>query len=100
MRTRCFSEPTVGMTPCLANACNPTGDMLLQGEPIKAANVMGGDVYFCAGQSNMVFPIKYAYNPVQEMVRIVSRSIPPPWGSVRFGLAPRAYAPWHVRVVG
>ena len=28
-----------------------------------------------------------------------SRSIPPPWGSIRFRLALRTYAPWGVRVV-
>ena len=32
-------------------------------------------------------------------VRAVSRSISPPWGSIRFRLALRAYAPWGVRVV-
>ena len=25
---------------------------------------------------------------------VVSRSISPPWGSIRFRLAPRTYAPW------
>ena len=29
----------------------------------------------------------------------ITRSIPPPWGSIRFRLAPRTYAPWGVRVV-
>ena len=35
-------------------------------------------------------------------VRVASRSISPPWGSIRFRLAPRTYAPWGciVRVVG
>ena len=32
-------------------------------------------------------------------VRVPSRSIPPPWGSIRFRLALRTYAPWGVRVV-
>ena len=32
-------------------------------------------------------------------VRVPSRSIPPPWESIRFCLAPRTYAPWGVRVV-
>ena len=27
-------------------------------------------------------------------VRVVSRSISPPWGSTRFRVAPRTYAPW------
>ena len=31
-----------------------------EGPPIVATNVMGGDVYFCSGQSNMVFPVKFA----------------------------------------
>ena len=32
-------------------------------------------------------------------VRVVRRSISPPWGSIRFRLALRTYAPWGVRVV-
>ena len=32
-------------------------------------------------------------------VRVPSRSISPPWGSIRFRLALRTYAPWGVRVV-
>ena len=32
-------------------------------------------------------------------VRVTSRSISPPWGSTRFRLALRTYAPWGVRVV-
>ena len=32
-------------------------------------------------------------------VRDTSRSIPPPWRSIRFRLALRTYAPWGVRVV-
>ena len=32
-------------------------------------------------------------------VRVASRSISPPWGSIRFRLALRTYAPWGVRVV-
>ena len=32
-------------------------------------------------------------------VRAVSRSTSPPWGSIRFRLALRTYAPWGVRVV-
>ena len=32
-------------------------------------------------------------------VRVVSRSISPPWRSIRFRLALRTYAPWGVRVV-
>ena len=32
-------------------------------------------------------------------VRVVSRSISPPWGSIRFRLVLRTYAPWGVRVV-
>ena len=34
-------------------------------------------------------------------VRLTSRSISPPWGSIRFRLAPRTYdaPPWGVRVV-
>ena len=34
-----------------------------------------------------------------DKVRAVSRSISPPWGSIRFRLALRTYAPWGVRVV-
>ena len=32
----------------------------------------------------------------EDEVRVVSRSIPPPWGSIRFRLAPRTYdaPPW------
>ena len=37
------------------------------GPVITAKNVMGGDVFFCSGQSNMVFPTKFAYNPAEEM---------------------------------
>ena len=37
------------------------------GPTITARNVMGGDVYFCSGQSNMVFPLKLAYSPAAEM---------------------------------
>ena len=39
---------------------------------------------------------------VQERVRVVGRSISPPWRSIRFRLAPCTYAPWGciVRVVG
>ena len=33
------------------------------------------------------------------VVPVVSRSISPPWGSIRFRLALRMYAPWGVRVV-
>ena len=32
-------------------------------------------------------------------VRVASRSIPPPWRSIRFRPAPRTYAPWGVRSV-
>ena len=34
-----------------------------------------------------------------QEVRVVSRSISPPWRSIRFRLALRTYAPWGVRVV-
>ena len=27
-------------------------------------------VYFCSGQSNMAFPLKYAYNPAEEMATL------------------------------
>ena len=37
--------------------------------------------------------------PAVLEVRVVSRSIPPPWRSIRFRLALRTYAPWGVRVV-
>ena len=39
--------------------------------------------------------------PVEGQVRVASRSISPPWGSIRFRLAPRTYdaPPWGVRVV-
>ena len=33
------------------------------------------------------------------VVRVPSRKISPPWRSIRFRLALRAYAPWGVRVV-
>ena len=39
------------------------------GPAIVAKNVMAGDVYFCSGQSNMVFPMKFAYNVGQVLVR-------------------------------
>ena len=35
-----------------------------------------------------------------RLVRVASRTISPPWGSIRFRLALRTYAPWGVRVVG
>ena len=41
-----------------------------EGPAITAKNVMGGDVYFCSGQSNMVFPTKFAYNPAEEMATL------------------------------
>ena len=33
-----------------------------------------------------------------EYAPVLGRSIPPPWRSIRFRLAPRTYAPWRVRV--
>ena len=33
-------------------------------------------------------------------VRVPGRLISPPWRSIRFRLAPRTYAPWHVRPMG
>ena len=40
-------------------------------------------------------------NPTCNSIQygVPSRSISPPWGSIRFRLALRAYAPWGVRVV-
>ena len=50
--------------------------------------------------------VKVQFHSVRDVhvlssVRVVSRSIPPPWGPIRFRLAPRTYAPWGliVRVV-
>ena len=37
--------------------------------------------------------------PEPDRVRVPSRSIAPPWRSIRFRLALRTYAPWGVRVV-
>ena len=39
-----------------------------------------------------------AANPCDHMSK-ASHLIPPPWGSIRFRLALRTYAPWGVRVV-
>ena len=36
---------------------------------------------------------------MRNIVEEVSRSTSPPWGSIRFRLALRTYAPWGVRVV-
>ena len=57
--------------------------------------VKDGGATFCGGacsvtSNGLVATIK---------VRVQSRSIPPPWGSIRCRLAPRTYAPWGVRVV-
>ena len=41
----------------------------------------------------------YLYNAEVLRVRAMSRSIPPPWRSIRFRLVLRTYAPWGVRVV-
>ena len=40
-----------------------------------------------------------AARELAKQVRVPSRSISPPWGSIRFRLALRTYAPWGVRVV-
>ena len=40
------------------------------GEVAKAANAAQGDVFFCAGQSNMVFPMKLTFNSTEEMATL------------------------------
>jgi sialate O-acetylesterase len=40
------------------------------GEVAKAANAAGGDVFFCSGQSNMVFPMDLTFNATEEMATL------------------------------
>jgi sialate O-acetylesterase len=64
------------------------------GPDVVAKNVMGGDVYFCAGQSNMVFPTKLAYNPAEEMATLAQ------YKNFRFFATARDYSPvplWDLR---
>ena len=42
------------------------------GPPLVAKNVMLGDVFFCSGQSNTVFPTGLAYNPAQEIKTLLT----------------------------
>eukprot|EP01060_Flectonema_neradi_P012632 TRINITY_DN19403_c0_g1_i1.p1 TRINITY_DN19403_c0_g1~~TRINITY_DN19403_c0_g1_i1.p1 ORF type:complete len:541 (+),score=104.64 TRINITY_DN19403_c0_g1_i1:47-1624(+) len=37
-----------------------------KGESIQVSNAIYGDVYFCSGQSNMVFPVENAINATEE----------------------------------
>jgi sialate O-acetylesterase len=34
---------------------------------VRASNVLMGDVFLCSGQSNMKFPLKFAFNATQEI---------------------------------
>ena len=54
-----------------------------------------------AEQEVLMLQAQMAAMKAKLEVRVVSRSISPPWGSIRFRLAPRTYAPWGciVRVV-
>ena len=49
---------------------SPDGNITVQGENGAAAsanNVRGGDVFFCSGQSNMVFPMSLTLNATAEI---------------------------------
>ena len=61
------------------------------------AGVDKADGFFPAGQA--VRFLGSSGLPQADLVHAMSRSIPPPWGSIRFRLALRTYAPWGVRVV-
>jgi hypothetical protein len=50
---------------------------------VTAHNVTAGDVFFCSGQSNMVFPLKLAFNATAE-----AKTLPPPF---RFFMTGRDY---------
>merc|ERR1712166_1017393 len=58
-------NPSSSTSPC---------DIYVQGEtdatPIVARGVHFGDVFFCSGQSNMVFPLSLAYNVSEEMASL------------------------------
>jgi sialate O-acetylesterase len=47
----------------------PKGTVRVTGETggaVTASDVVAGDVFFCSGQSNMVFPLKFAFNSTSE----------------------------------
>merc|ERR1719265_19127 len=49
------------------------GTITVQGEDgdsVTASNVTSGDVFFCSGQSNMVFPMKLAFNADDEIATL------------------------------
>ena len=67
------------------------------GDVHVAKNVVAGDVIFCSGQSNMVFPTKFAYNPQDEMATLQS------YKNMRFFATARDYSPvplWNLRKPG
>eukprot|EP00040_Diaphanoeca_grandis_P027821 m.159215 g.159215 ORF g.159215 m.159215 type:complete len:969 (-) comp31127_c1_seq1:249-3155(-) len=43
-----------------------------KGDKITAENAASGDVFFCAGQSNMVFPLGLAFNFTQEAATLAT----------------------------
>jgi len=57
------------------------------GPPVIARNVTGGDVFFCSGQSNMVFPLKLTINATAEAATLKD------YPHFRFFLTSLAYSP-------
>jgi hypothetical protein len=56
------------------------------GPPVVAKHVSGGDVFFCSGQSNMVFPLKLAFNATAEASTLID------FPQFRFFMTQRDYA--------
>lgn len=72
-------------------AANVIVNITLQGEDgpaITAHDVIFGDVYFCGGQSNMVFPLKLTMNATAEIETIED----PMFENFRFFTTPSVYA--------
>ena len=90
-----FNRGGVGCSTENCGNVTVTGET--DGDVHVAKNVVAGDVIFCSGQSNMVFPTKFAYNPQEEMATLQS------YKNMRFFATARDYSPvplWNLRKPG
>ena len=81
---------------------NTAGDLHAQAAKLKTLQPHQTQSGTAATRGSHRFETKFPLTPPftdARFVRVPSRSILPPWGSIRFRLAPRTYAPWGVRVV-